>query len=322
MTHIRTLGLAGALLLATPAHAQRQVDARHDASATGTVEIQMNSGSVRVTGWSRNEVQVTGSLSRADDRVELDGAGRTVEVRVASRRGGRGGPANLEVRVPAGSTLEVVAGSAPITVSGVTGSVETVSASGPVTIHASSRRVEVVAQSGPVTIDGQTEMLDVTAMSGPVRVNANVRQRATIEALSGPVELLGSVGEAQVNAVSGPVRVTNATGRVEIEAVSGNVALNGTRLRGSVQSVSGNVVVGGTLGGALDLESHGGNVELRLPSGANAEVEIGTFSGSLHSDFGGGARQSGGRERHVTIGRGGPRVNITTFSGDVKLLRR
>jgi DUF4097 and DUF4098 domain-containing protein YvlB len=324
MTHFRTLGMAGAaaLLLAVPAHAQRQVNQRHDASATGTVEIHMNSGSVRVTGWSRNEVQVTGNLERSGDQVVMEGGGRTVEVRVAGGRRGRGGPATLEVRVPAGSTLEVSAGSAPITVGGVTGSVEAQSTSGPVTIQASSRHVEVMARSGPVTINGQTETLDVTAMSGPVRVNANVRQRATIEALSGPVELLGSVADAEVNAMSGPVRVTNATGRVEIEAVSGGVSLTGTRLRGSVQSVSGNVVVGGTLGGALDLESHGGNVELRLPAGTNAEVEVGTFSGSMHSDFGGGARQSGGRERHVTIGRGGPAVTIKTFSGDVKLLRR
>jgi DUF4097 and DUF4098 domain-containing protein YvlB len=323
MTHIRTLWLAGAaaLLLATPAHAQRQVNLREDASASGTVEIEMNSGSVRIAGWSRNEVQVTGSLSRPDDRVEVERGGRTVEVRVTNRRGSRGGPANLEIRVPAGSTLSVTAGSAPITVSGMTGSVEAVSQSGPVTVTANARRVEVVAQSGPVTIEGQVETLDVTAMSGPVRVSANVRQIATIEALSGPVDVLGSVGEARINAVSGNVRVANASGgRVEIEAVSGNVALTGTRLRGSVQSVSGNVVVGGSVGGALTLESHGGNVEFRVPSGTNAQVQVETFSGSLRSDFGDGG--SRGRERRVTIGRGGPTVTITTFSGDVKLLRR
>lgn len=324
MTHIRTLWLAGAaaLLLAGPAHAQRQVNAREDASATGTVEIEMNSGSVRVTGWSRNEVQVTGNLSRADDRVEVERSGRTVEVRVASRRGGRGGPASLEIRVPAGSTLSVTAGSAPITISGITGSVEAVGQSGPVTVQGNARRVEVVAQSGPVTIEGQVETLDVTAMSGPVRVSADVRQIATIEALSGPVDVLGSVGEARINAMSGNVRVTNASGgRVEIEAVSGNVALTGTRLRGNVQSVSGNLVVAGSVGGALTLESHGGNVELRVPSGTNAEVEVETFSGGVRSDFGGGGG-SRGRERRVTIGRGGPTVTITTFSGDVKLLRR
>lgn len=322
MTHFRTLGLAGAaaLLLAAPAHAQRQVNARHDAASTGTVEIEVGSGSVRVTGWSRNEVQVTGTLARNDDRVEVEGSGRTVEVRVASARGGRGARASLEIRVPAGSSLAVTTGAAPITVTGITGNVEAESAAGTVTVNGNGRRVEVMAHAGQVTIEGQAETVDVTAMAGPVRVTANVRQRATIEALSGPVDLLGRVGEVDVSAMSGNVRVANATGRVEIEAVSGTVTLNGTRLRGTVESVSGGIVVDGSVGGSLSLESHGGDIEFRLPSGAGAEVEVETFSGALRSDFGNGT--GGRRDRHVTIGRGGPAVSITTFSGDVKLLRR
>lgn len=322
MTYLRIVGLAGAaaLLLAAPADAQRQVNARRDAASNATVAIHLDGGSVRVTGWARNEVQVTGTLASPDERLHLGGGGRSVDVRVAGRRGGRGGHGNLEVHVPAGSRVEVMAGSGPIHASGLTGSVEAVSQSGPVTVQGRLRRVEVVAQSGPVTIEGEAGTVDVTSMSGPVRVRADV-QRAEIEALSGPVELLGSVGEAHVNAVSGPVRVANATGRVEIDAVSGNVVLNGTGLRGNVQSVAGGILVAGTLGGALTLESHGGDVELRLPAGADAQVQVSTFSGNLRSDFGAG-RESAGGDRRVAIGRGGPTVSITTFSGNVKLRRR
>lgn len=321
MTRNLTLGLAAAALLAAvPAQAQREVNARRDASATGTVEIQMNQGSLRVTGWSRREVQVTGSVSRSGDRVELDGGGGGVEVRVVGRNGSQGGPATLEVRVPAGSTVEVMAGAAPITVSGVTGSVEAVSQGGPVVVQGNPRAVEVVSHSGGVTVEGQTERLNVTALSGGVRVTANVRQRAEVVSMSGPVELLGSVNELDLTAMSGPVRVANAAGRVEIEAVSGGVTLNGSRLRGNVQSLSGPVVVGGTLGGPLSVESHSGDVELRLPAGAAAEVAVTTYNGGFRSDFGNGRGSS--RERRVSIGRGGPAVSITTFSGDVKLTRR
>ncbi|HEU0300448.1 MAG TPA: DUF4097 family beta strand repeat-containing protein [Longimicrobium sp.] len=319
MTRNLSLGLAAAaLLLAAPAQAQREVNVRHDATAGGTVEIQMNQGSLRVTGWSRREVQVTGSVARPGDRVELDGGGGSVEVRVAGRSGSRGGPATLEVRVPAGSTVEVTAGSAPITISGVTGSIEVVG--GQITVQGSLRAVEAVSHSGGITVEGQTDRLNVTSMSGGVRVTANVRQRAEVVAMSGPVDLLGSVNELELTAMSGPVRVANAGGRVEIEAVSGGVSLNGSRLRGNVQSVSGNVVVGGTVGGPLSVESHSGDVELRLPGGAAAEVEVTTYNGGFRSDFGNGRGSS--RERHVTIGRGGPAVSITTFSGDVKLTRR
>ncbi len=324
MTHHRTLGLAvaAAVMLAAPAQAQRQVNTRHDAAATGTVAIQMDGGSLRVIGWRRGEVQVTGTVSGRDDTVELDGGGRSVDVRVGGRRG-RGGSANLEVRVPAGSRVEVTAGSAPITVSGVTGAVETTSRSGSVNIQGNLRTVEVVAHSGPVTVEGRADRVEVTAMSGPVRVGADVRQRVEIQAMSGPVDVLGTVGDVEVNALSGNVRVADATGRVEVEGVSGNIAVNGARLRGGVNTVSGNILVSGSLAGAMSLETHGGNVELRLPSGAGAEVEVSTFNGSFRSDFG-GARESreSRHERRVSIGRGGPAVSITTFSGDVKLSRR
>ncbi|HEX6909220.1 MAG TPA: hypothetical protein VF142_02445, partial [Longimicrobium sp.] len=120
MSHIRTLSLAAAavLLLGGEAAAQRQVNARRDAASSGTVEIAIGNGSLRVVGWGRSEVQVTGTLSREGDRMVLDGGGRTTEVRVQGGRG-RGGSATLEVRVPAGSSVHVATGSAPILVTGV-----------------------------------------------------------------------------------------------------------------------------------------------------------------------------------------------------------
>ena len=317
---LRMAAAAAALLLAGEAQAQRQVNARHDASATGTVEIQMNDGTLRVTGWSRREVQVTGSLSREGDRVVVEGSGGTVEVRVESRRG-RGGPANLEIRVPAGSSLEVVTGPAPITVSGVTGAVEVASQGGATTIGGSPRSVDVAAAAGSVTVDVQTEELSVSAMAGPVRVGGVVRQRAEISAMAGNVDLTGSVGEAEISALSGNVTVANVTGgRVEISAVSGDVRLNGSRLRGTVSSVSGNITAGGSLGGALSLESHSGNVELRLPAGTGADVDVTSYSGELDSDW--RLNRESRHEWHGTLGRGGHSLSITTFSGNVKLSRR
>ena len=321
MTHHRTLGLAlaAALLLAGPANAQRQVNQRHDASPTGRVEIQVGAGTVRVTGWGRGEVQVTGTVS-GRDAVELERSGRTLEVRV-DPAGRRAGPATLEVRVPAGSTVSVTSGGA-VTVSGVTGVVEAESRNGPVTVQGSPSSVEATAQSGPVTVEGRADRVEVTAMSGPVRIAADVRQRVDITAMSGPVDVLGAVGEVEISAISGDVRVTNATGRVEVEGVSGNLTVTGTRLRGNVNTVSGNILVSGSLAGPLSMETHGGNVEWRVPSGTSAEVEVSTFNGGFRSDFGPGESGGSRHERRVSIGRGGPAVSISTFSGDVKLSRR
>lgn len=323
MTHIRTLSLvaaAAALLLAGEAGAQRQVNARHDAASNGTVSIEINNGSLRVVGWGRGEVQVTGTVSREGDRVALDGSGRTTEVRVEGRRG-QPGSASLEVRVPAGSSVEVTAvGNAPITISGVTGAVEATSRNGVMTVQGRPRSVEATSQNGGIVMDAQTDRAVLTSMSGPVRVSGTVRQRAEVNAMNGAVEISGEVGEVEINALNGAVRVANVTGgRVEITSVSGAVNVSGTRLRGNVASVSGSVVVSGSVGGALNVESHAGRVELRLPGNTGARVDITSWSGGVESDW---RLQREGREWSGTLGRGGPNVSITTFSGSVKLTRR
>ena len=323
MNPIRTLSLAAAaaaLLLAGEAGAQRQVNARHDAASNGTVEIEINNGSLRVVGWGRSEVQVTGTLARERDQVALEGSGRTTEVRVEGRRG-MPGSATLEVRVPAGSSVEVTAvGNAPITVTGVNGDVETVSRGGVTLIQGSPRSVDVTSQHGGITLEGNTGRASLTSMSGPVRVNGTVRQRAEVNAMSGAVEISGNVGEVEIHALNGAVRVANVTGgRVEINSVSGSVSVTGTRLRGNVASVSGSVVVSGTVGGALNVESHAGSVELRMPGNTGAEVQVTSWSGGVASDW---RLNRDGREWSGTLGRGGPNVSITTFSGSVKLTRR
>jgi DUF4097 and DUF4098 domain-containing protein YvlB len=323
MNPIRTLSLAAAaaaLLLAGEAGAQRQVNARHDAASNGTVEIEINNGSLRVVGWGRREVQVTGTLGREGDRVALQGSGRTTEVRVEGSRG-RAGPATLEVRVPAGSSVEVTAvGNAPITITGVNGAVEAVTRHGVTHIQGSPRTVEVTSQNGGIILDGDTDRAVLTSMSGPIRVSGTVRQRVEVNAMNGAVEIGGSVGEAEIHSLNGAVRVANVTGgRVEINSVSGAVSVSGTRLRGNIESVAGSVTVTGSVGGALNVESHAGSVEMRMPGNTGAEVQVTSWSGGVVSDW---RLRREGREWSGTLGRGGPNVSITTFSGSVKLTRR
>jgi DUF4097 and DUF4098 domain-containing protein YvlB len=323
MTHIRTLSLAAAaatLLLAGPIGAQQQVNARQAAASNGTVVIEINNGALRVVGWGRGEVQVTGTVERDGDRVQLEGGGRRTEVRVEGRRG-RAGPASLEVRVPAGSSVEVTAtGNAPITVSGVNGAVETVTRNGATRVGGSPRTVDITSQNGSVTLEGETDRAVISSMSGPVRLTGAVRQRAEINSMNGAVDVSGSVGEVEISSLNGAVRVANVTGgRVEITSVSASVNVTGTRLRGNVESVAGSVVLSGTLGGALNVESHAGSVELRLPGNTGAEVQVTSWSGGVNSDW---RLRREGREWSGTLGRGGPNVSITTFSGSVKLTRR
>ena len=319
MTQWRLALVAAATVAAVGSvEAQERVDQRHPTATSGLVEIHLSSGSLRVIGWSRGEVQVTGTVRRGD-RVVVEG-NRELEVRVEGSNGRRAGPASLEVRIPAGKALEVAAGAASLSISGMTGDVETQNASGSVTVDGSPRAVEVTVGSGGVTLNGNAQSFTVNSMSGGITVRGQVRQSLEINAMSGAVDVSGRAGQTEINSLSGGVRVTNASGPLDVTVVSGTVNIAGERLRGSVETVSGSMLISGSLGGPLSLETHSGQIELQLPNGTAAQITATTYSGGFESDF--PSTREGRHERHVTIGRGGPQVDITSFSGRVKLMRR
>jgi DUF4097 and DUF4098 domain-containing protein YvlB len=72
--------------------------------------------------------------------------------------------------------------------------------------------------------------------------------------------------------------------------------------------------------GRYHLESHSGDVTVNLPAEAAFELEAGTFSGDIDSNF--EIKISGKmspRELHGTVNGGGPLVIVKSFSGSVIL---
>jgi len=70
-------GLAAFAMLACgqAALAGSPISERAPADATGHVEISNTAGSVEVSGWARNEVEVTGTLGDGVERLEFSRAG-------------------------------------------------------------------------------------------------------------------------------------------------------------------------------------------------------------------------------------------------------
>jgi hypothetical protein len=140
--------------------------------------------------------------------------------------------------------------------------------------------------------------------------------------------------------VSGNVRAADLRGAVRASSVSGDVDVAAD---GPVKatSVSGNVAatvrrVGGDAG--VKLSTVSGDVTLRLPAGADADLSARTLSGRIESDFPvrlgsmderrdddreGFVRVNVriGHEARARLGRGGPEIKINTVSGDITLRR-
>jgi len=278
---------------ALPASAQQRVDEKRPAGKDGVVKIRNVAGSVRVTGWDREEVAVTGTLGKGTERLEFSGSGNRTLVKVILPHASHHvDGSDLEIKVPAGSTLEVETVSADITEDGVSGTVKLESVSGSITIGGDPRRFDVKTVSGEV---------EVTAANAPGRAKS----------VSGDVTLKGVAGAVEASSVSGKVSVTGGTiSNVELETTSGSISLDAGLAKDA----------------RVEAKTVSGEVKLILPAHVGADFEVTTFSGDITNDFGQPARRTSdygpGKELSFSVGGGGARVEAKSFSGSVYLRKR
>src|SRR5689334_22106035 len=129
-----TLTLLAALVLATPAFAQREtetVDKTLTMAAGGTLRVKTFSGHVKITGTSGNQLIVhairRATRDRLDDiKLEITQSGNSVEIdanhRLVERRNDNVVDTDLEIQVPSKTRLDVKTFSAPVTIVNVSSS--------------------------------------------------------------------------------------------------------------------------------------------------------------------------------------------------------
>lgn len=280
--------LAGAIA-PFPLSAQQRVDESRAFSRTGSLRIMVLEGSVHVRVWNRDTVRVTGTVSGGP----RSGFYFSPVVSGASKLGfeaPQGGRAELEVLVPAGTTLWIKTSGAPIHVVGVT---------------------------GPV---------DLYTVTGRIRVEGSPRSLYA-ESMAGTVDVAGSPRVARVKTGSGDVTYRGGGADMALSTVSGGITLNGESplVRLTVETIGGPVRMRGTLepGGAVTVNSHDGPVTLAVPVATDADFLFVTLQGKLVNELTrGGARKSSGlkgQELAFRSGSGGAHVTIRTFSGAVRV---
>ncbi len=128
-----------------------------------------------------------------------------------------------------------------------------------------------------------------------------------------------------VNTVNGEVSITGATAEVAANTVNGgiNVRSSGGPVR--AQTVNGSIDVAmNNLSNPVDLEygTVNGSVNLELPSGIGARLDLTTVMGEVHTDF--PITVSGtvsSRRLRGTIGDGNIRIRASTVNGGIAVRR-
>jgi DUF4097 and DUF4098 domain-containing protein YvlB len=287
----RNLVLVLGGLLVSPVIAE-EVDESVDAAAAGHVDIYNTSGNIEVSGWSRNSIQVTGELGDGVEELILERDGDHVLVKVkVPRNHGHDIDADILVRVPDGSSIDVSGVSADIDIEGVNGdqSLQTV--------------------SGDVEASGVSGDLEAASVSGDVDVKGT-----------------GANAETSAGTVSGDVIVSGLSGNLEAESVSGDVIVqNGSFERVYFETVNGDLSFSAELrsGGKLAAESVNGDVDIEFAGDVSASFDLETFNGDIESCFGPKpqrtSRYAPGLELSFTEGDGDSRVVIETLNGDISI---
>jgi DUF4097 and DUF4098 domain-containing protein YvlB len=288
-----SLCLAGAVaVLPRPAAAQQKVEARRSASADALVEIENPAGSIRVIGWERGEVSVTGDLGAGASGLDFTGSGSRIRIGVDTERNPHGVISSLEVHVPAKSRLQIESFNGSIAVSDVSGTVS----------------AETV--NGSITVSGQAREISAESVNGAVQVSgASTHTKA--ESVNGSVVVRGASGDLDASTVNGRLEVSGgAFERAHLETVSGSLAFEGALASGA----------------SLEAETVSGSVTIALPANVAADFSISTFSGSVENAFGPPATRIGEhtpeKELEFSTGGGGASVSVHTLSGGITLRKK
>jgi len=283
-----------ALLLASPVLAE-QVDKTLDAAPDGQVDVSNIAGSVTVRGWSRSQVEVTGTLGKNVEELifERDADKITIKVKVP-KKGGRGIDSDLHISVPQNCSIDVGAVSADIDVADVKG----------------EQRLHTV--SGDVKTESAGEDVMAESVSGDVEVSGDNKD-----------------GETDASTVSGDVTLFRVAGTVSAQSVSGDVIIDeGSFSRADLSTVNGELIFQSTLrkGGKLSAETVNGDVDVQFVGDVAAKIDVSTFNGRIRNCFGPEAERTSkytpGWGLSFTEGDGDGRVDISTMNGEVNLCRK
>jgi hypothetical protein len=276
--------------------AQEKVDKRFAATPDISMRLNGGFGTLRIIGWDKDSVVLTGTLARG---ARIDGGFGFNP----PSRGGKfyidapnelAATSRLELRVPARATVWAKGGSAEIEATGVSGALDLNIVGGSVRVSGSPRQLTIESMDGNVTIDGSPEWLRVKTASGGI-------------------EMRGGSADVGLSTVSGTIRVSkasNGTGTIE---------------RGRFEAVTGDILFASdpARAGSLSFDTHSGRIEIALSPKAGADIDALSVTGTIENGMSKREPAMGhegrGQEIGLFFGDGAARLVVRSFKGVIAL---
>ena len=287
-----------AAALPWPLAAQQKVDIRRFTAPDISIRVTGAFASLRIVGWAKDSVAVTGTLPKAarfeayfGDNVSVPAHGAKMYVE-APNDNASAAVGELELRVPLKARVWAKSGSARIEADGVTGGLDLNIVGGSVRVTGTPRELNVESMDGAVTVEGSPSWV-------------------RLKTAAGDITMKGASPDAAFTTVSGTIRVSD-----------------GPLERARFESVTGSITFAGDIAkaGSLTFDSHSGAVDVQLGAASGAEIDAVTVAGSIENRLTNRkpvpSREGRGQEFGTGVGNGEGRLTIRTFKGTIRLSRR
>ena len=266
--------------------------------STGRLSVESFNGSVEISGWERDEVDISGTKyastqQRADDlKIETSNTPESVSVRAIRPSEWRSNlGARFVIKIPRGAMIDRITTS--------NGAIRISDGAGPAHLRTSNGGVRVEGLHG--TLDAQTS--------------------------NGGIDLLDVDGDVVAHTSNGHIHGQGLRGGFDVHTSNGGINAKIERADHSVRAETSNGSVDLTLPADLSSDvrasSSNSGITVRLPASINARVLARTSNSSVTTDF--DLKIHGDiAKNHLdgAIGSGaGPLIDLSTSNGGIHLMK-
>jgi hypothetical protein len=240
-----------------------------------TADVDVVHGDVRVTASDARHAVVTvepsddanGEDRKAAEQTRVEYASgrlvvRTPKLRSYLPRAG-GGSVGVTIELPAGSALNGGGGLTDFHATGPLGEVRIKVGMGRVDVE-SAEALNVKSGTGDIVVEHAAGHAEIAAGSGEVR----------LQRLDGTGVVKNSNGDVWLGEAQGDLRITSA---------NGDIAVDHARAPVSAKTANGSVRLGEVTRGAVVLETHLGDLEVGIPEGTPAFLDVKATAGRVRN---------------------------------------
>jgi hypothetical protein len=242
-----------------------------------SAEIDLAVGDVRVTASDRKDTSVDVRPSdasneqdvRTAEQTRVEFSGGSLLVRTPRQRGrsllGRPGSVDITIGLPAGSRLQGRASVAAFHCAGRLGECRLRSSAGDIEAEHTGP-VDLTSGAGVVVVDRVAGRADISTGSGRIRIGV-LEDAAVIKNSNGDTWIGSAAGDLRVSASNGDISVGRAAADVRASTAHGHVRVDAV------------------VRGAAALTTGYGDVEVGIPAGTAARLDVHTQFGHVRNDL-------------------------------------